>query len=161
MRWIGHLAAFTLVLATPAAAQGDDGLVRELRRFADITAGQQTGSATPVDKLIRFERRDGHLVVTAIAVAPPDEWPDLRTGEIALMRTRTAGGIGNLLPPNDDFDYVQRSGRHLFIVGEWTRPAPMWEIIREGDASIRFRSIGADGAPGPWLLPTVPPAGAR
>lgn len=161
MRWIGNLAALALIAAAPAAAQGDDGVAHDMRRFADITAGQRTGSATPVDKLLRFDRRDGHIIVTTIAVTPPGEWLDLPEGGLALMRTRAAGGDGNRLPPDADFDFVRRTGRRLFIVGEWTRPAPMWEIIRETDGGIRFRAVGADGAPGPWLTPANMPAGAH
>jgi hypothetical protein len=99
--------------------------------------------------------------VTAIAVAAPGEWPDMPEGGIALMRTRMAAGDGNRLPPDADFDFVLRTGRRLFVVGEWARPAPMWEITREADGGIHFRQVGADGAPGPWLTPMIAPAGAR
>jgi len=162
MRWMNHFAALVLIAAMPATAQAQDGLGRELRGFADITAGQRTGSATPVDKLLRFDRRDGHVVVTTIAVAPPGEWPDyLPEGGIAVMRTRAAGGQDNLMPPDTDFEFVRRTGRRLFVVGEWTRPAPMWEIIREAGNNVRFRPIGADGTPGQWLTPVIAPEGAR
>ncbi len=161
MGWKGYLTAFALIAAMPASAQGDDGLTREMRGFADVTAGQETGSATPVDKLLRFDRRDGQVFVTSMAVAAPDEWPDLPEGGVALMRTRMAAGNGNRLPPDADFDFVRRTGRRLFVVGEWVQPAPMWEIIREADGGIRFRPVGADGTPGPWQTPTTVPAGAR
>ena len=153
MRWtFGLMVALALLTGVPATAQGDD-FVREMRRFADITAGQATGSATPVDKLLSFGRRDGTTIVTSIGIARPHEWPDFGQGAVAVMRTRTSGADDNRIPPPDDFDFVRRTGMRLFVVGEWSEPAAMWEIAREDGGEMRFRQIGPDGVAAAWRVP--------
>jgi hypothetical protein len=37
----------------------------------------------------------------------------------------------------------------LFVIGEWARPAPMWEVAWVDDG-VRFRTIGEVGEIGPW-----------
>jgi len=45
--------------------------------------------------------------------------------------------------------FVAANKLPLFVIGEWARPAPMWEVAWVDDA-VRYRNIGEVGEIGPW-----------
>ena len=49
----------------------------------------------------------------------------------------------------DDLAFVKANRLPLFVIGEWARPAPMWEVAWV-DGAVRFRTIGEVGEIGPW-----------
>ena len=52
-------------------------------------------------------------------------------------------------PTPDDLAFVASNKLPLFVIGEWARPAPMWEVAWIDDA-VRYRNIGEVGEIGPW-----------
>lgn len=154
--WIA-LAALTLSM--PALAQNDGALLRAIREFGNMTAGQGVGNGPPVDKILTFGRQSGEVMVTGMAVSPPEQWPTLPEGALAILRTRAAAAEGNRMPAAADFDFVRRTRARLFIVGEWSTPPVIWEIAAQRDG-VRFRAIDASGRAGRWQIPVSAPAAA-
>src|ERR1043166_655325 len=128
-----------------------------MRRFADITAGRQVGGGAPADKVLYFGRRpDGTIIVTSImALAPGGAWEAPPPDEhplIPAMRCRPARPGNNSRPDPNDIAYARTIGVPVFIVGEWARPAVVWEVVwLEGQA--RVRAVDRQGHPGPWQIP--------
>ena len=52
-------------------------------------------------------------------------------------------------PTPDDLAFVATHKLPLFVIGEWARPAPMWEVAWI-DEAVRYRTIGEVGEIGPW-----------
>ena len=52
-------------------------------------------------------------------------------------------------PTADDLAFVAANRLPLFVIGEWARPAPMWEVAWV-DGGVRFRTVGDVGEIGPW-----------
>ena len=52
-------------------------------------------------------------------------------------------------PTADDLSFVARTRLPLFVIGEWARPAPMWEVAWV-DGAVRYRTVGEAGEIGPW-----------
>src|SRR3546814_19079458 len=52
-------------------------------------------------------------------------------------------------PTADDLAFVKANQLPLFVIGEWARPAPLWEVAWV-DGAVRFRKIGEVGEIGPW-----------
>jgi len=138
--------------AMPASAQDD--VPRQVRGFADATAGAQA----PADKVLHFGRRASELVVTSMEVVAAGGSPRAVPDAVAVLRTRAAPGSNRDMPLASDFDFVRRTGARLFVVGEWATPAVMWEVTPHAEHGVRFRLIGPDGAPGAWAVPANVPA---
>jgi hypothetical protein len=147
------LALLIGVLAwqAPASARAEADLLKAIRAFAEITSGELVGDGKAADKLVFFARTgQGQLRTIGIqALAPGGDWVEPMKGAIAIMRTRASTSNGNSAPEPADLDYVRRSGIPVFIVGEWSAPPPIWQIVREG-RRVRWREIDGQGRPGPW-----------
>jgi hypothetical protein len=153
------LSAFLMTYPALAQTGGADRFMHDVRSVADNTAGRRVGPNQDqlADKVVAIGRRaDGTMIVTAIQALAPGGANDgiaVTDRAIAIMRTRAAAPNGNRAPDPDDFAYVRRTGMRLFVVGEWSTPAAMWEIERDAGGSLRLRTIGPDGAAGPWEAP--------
>lgn len=150
-----------LAWQVPASARIDDSdMLEAMRAFADITSGELVGDGKPADKLIFFGRTArGDLRTIGIqALALGGEWAEPMQGAIAIMRTRASTSNGNKAPEQADLDYVRRTGIPVFIVGEWSAPSPIWQIVRHS-GQVRWREIDARAEAGPWQ--GAPPAASH
>ncbi|MEY4271083.1 MAG: hypothetical protein RLZZ58_2299 [Pseudomonadota bacterium] len=128
----------------------------DIRQLAAIVgrsmAGQRVGGGNQnVDKLLFLGRDEsGQPVVTGIMVLTSRQSPP--TGDpavLAFVRTQKTKGRPVPGPSAADLAFVAGNGIALYVVGEWARPAPVWEIARV-DGAVRFRPIGELGEIGPW-----------
>jgi hypothetical protein len=71
--------------------------------------------------------------------------------EYAAVAGRKVAGrpVGGPYPTADDLAFVVANRLPLFVIGEWARPAPMWEVAWV-DGAVRYRTIGDIGEIGPW-----------
>lgn len=142
----------------PAHVIPDDDIRRAAAIVGRRTAGQAVGApGRAVDKLLTLGRNDkGDPAVIGMAVIPTrSEAPRVPPGSFALLRTRARPDAVVPGPHAADFAWVAATGTPLYVVGEWARPAPVWEIVRL-DGAVQYRTIGEVGETGPWL-DTAPP----
>lgn len=139
--------------ATAAVAPIADTDVREFVAIAarKVAGRPVSGPIASADKLLLIARDDKGFPVIAVSTgfparqalpAPPD-------GTLAVVRLRQRYTTPVPGPGTDDLAFVAAHRIPLFIVGEWSRPAPMWEVAWVDDA-VRFRTIGEVGEIGPW-----------
>ena len=74
---------------------------------------------------------------------PPPE------GTLAVIRLHQRSETVVPGPTADDLAFVVANHLPLFVIGEWARPAPMWEVAWV-DGAVRYRTIGDIGEIGPW-----------
>ena len=142
--------------AEPAPAAISTVADADLREFAAI-AGRKivgrpvSGPYGTADKLLLLGRDDkGYPVIAASTGFPARQsLPPPPAGTLAIVRIhqRFEGVVPG--PTADDLAFAAANPVPLFVIGEWARPAPMWEIAQV-DGAVRFRIIGEVGEIGPW-----------
>jgi hypothetical protein len=135
-----------VVIAAPAAdVAAPPAMVKSAREFGDITLRMKVGSAT--DKVVYLSGPAEGLRVSLIEVMPSADNGDGKNPEAtAIVRTRSQR-VDH--PTTRDRLFAEQRGVSVFIIGEWARPAPMWEIGRQGGAMV-FRTVDKDGIAGAW-----------
>lgn len=144
------IAAPAAPTAPPTVADAD------VREFIAIAARKEAGKAAygslgPADKLMVIARGRGNfpeVLGSAGILARQQLMPPLESS-VAIVRFRRAKDPVMPGPSKLDMDYVAAHKVPLFIVGEWNRAIPMWEIAWTGD-HVQYRSIGDVGEIGPW-----------
>ena len=128
----------------------------DIREYAALAgrkiAGQPVGGPyATADKLLLLARdKNGYpVIVTSIGMPTRQSLPTPPQGTLALVRLRQKSETIVPGPSADDLAFVAANKLPLFVVGEWARPAPMWEVAWLDDA-VRFRTIGEVGEIGPW-----------
>lgn len=136
--------------AVPAVADAD------LREYAAIAgrkvAGRPvSGPYAAADKLLLLGRDDRGYPTTLASTGFParQSLPPPPEGTLAIVRLHQKSERVVPGPTADDLAFVAANRIPLFVIGEWTRPAPMWEVAWL-DGAVRFRSIGEVGEIGPW-----------
>lgn len=146
------------VAAPPAAATSAVAPVADtdLREFAAIAgrkvAGRPVGGPiATADKVLLIGRDDKGFPVIAVSVGFParQSLPAPPQGTLAVVRLHQRSETTVPGPTADDLAFVAANRMPLFVVGEWARPAPMWEVAWVDDA-VRYRIIGEVGEIGPW-----------
>lgn len=139
--------------AAAAVAPIADSDVREFVAIAGrkVAGRPVSGPIASADKLLLIARDDKGYPVTALSAGFPSRQalPAPPDGTLAVVRLRQRYTTPVPGPSADDLAFVAAHRIPLFIVGEWARPAPMWEVAWVDDA-VRFRSIGDVGEIGPW-----------
>ena len=128
----------------------------DLREFAAIAgrkvAGRPVGGPWPTaDKVLLIARDDKGYPVVAASLGFPvrQSLPAPPDGTLAVVRLHQRSETVVPGPTADDLAFVAANKLPLFVIGEWARPAPMWEVAWVDDA-VRFRTIGEVGEIGPW-----------
>ncbi len=128
----------------------------DLREFAAIAgrkvAGRPVGGPYPTaDKILLIARDDKGYPVIAASLGFPvrHSLPSPPAGTLAIVRLHQRSETIVPGPTADDLAFVAKNRLPLFVIGEWARPAPMWEVAWV-DAAVRFRTIGEVGEIGPW-----------
>ena len=141
-----------------AAAPADPSPVADtdLREFAAIAGRKVVGRAVvgpyaTADKLLLIARDDKGFPVIAASTGLPSRQslPAPPRGTLAIVRLRPRSETIVPGPTRDDLAFVAANKLPLFVIGEWARPAPMWEVAWI-DGAVRYRSIGDVGEIGPW-----------
>jgi len=140
----------TAVAATPAISDED------VRLFAAIAgrkvAGRPVSGPYPTaDKILILSRDDrGNPEIGAsFAISARQSLPPPPQGTLAVVRLHQRSETTVPGPTPDDLAFVAANKLPLFVIGEWARPAPMWEVAWVDDA-VRYRNIGEVGEIGPW-----------
>ena len=158
------IAAFT---ADPVAVAADAGRVAapamrspiadgDIREFAAIAGRKVVGRAVSgpyatADKVLLIARDDKGFPVIAASTGFPSRQslpaPPPETLAVIRLHQRSETIVPG--PTADDLAFVAANRLPLFVIGEWARPAPMWEVAWIDDA-VRYRTIGEVGEIGPW-----------
>ena len=143
-------AAVEIPVAPPAIADDD------IREYAAVAgrkvAGRPVGGPyATADKLLLLGRDSkGYPVVAASFGFPTRQsLPAPPEGTLAVVRLRQKSETVVPGPTADDLAFVAANRLPLFVIGEWARPAPMWEVAWI-DNGVRFRIVGEIGEIGPW-----------
>ncbi|WP_188237663.1 hypothetical protein [Sphingopyxis sp. LK2115] len=160
---IAALLFVAALSADPAAAPVADPIARpapiadtDLREFAAIAgrkvAGRPVSGPWPTaDKVLLIARDDKGYPVVAASLGFPvrQSLPAPPDGTLAVVRLHQRSETIVPGPTADDLAFVAANKLPLFVIGEWARPAPMWEVAWV-DGAVRFRTIGEVGEIGPW-----------
>ena len=128
----------------------------DLREFIAIAgrkvAGRPVeGHYATADKVLLIRRDDKGYPVIAASMGFParQSLPAPPADTLAVVRLHQRSETVVPGPTADDLAFVKANRLPLFVVGEWARPAPMWEVAWV-DGAVRFRTIGEVGEIGPW-----------
>lgn len=139
--------------ATAAVAPIADADVREFVAIAGRkVAGRPVGGPiASADKVLLIARDDKGFPVIAISTGFParQALPAPPPSTLAVVRLRQRYETPVPGPSANDLAFVAAHRIPLFVIGEWARPAPMWEVAWIDDA-VGFRTIGEVGEIGPW-----------
>ncbi|MFC5799029.1 hypothetical protein, partial [Sphingopyxis terrae] len=103
------------------------------------------------DKILLLTR-DGKgypAVMASLAFPARQSLPAPPAGTLAVVRLHQRMETIIPGPTADDLAFVAANRLPLFVIGEWARPAPMWEVAWV-DGAVRFRTVGDVGEIGPW-----------
>jgi hypothetical protein len=136
--------------AIPAIAEED------MRLFAALNgrkvAGRPVGGPYPTADKILILSRDGRgnpEIGGSLAMPVRQSLPAPPAGTLAIVRLHQRSETVVPGPTANDLAFVAANRIPLFVIGEWARPAPMWEVAWQGDG-VRYRVIGDVGEIGPW-----------
>lgn len=144
--------------AAPAAAPARAAPIADtdLREFAAIAGRKVVGRAVGgpyanADKVLLIARDDKGYPAVAASMGFPvrQSLPAPPATTLAVIRIHQRYETTIPGPTADDLAFVAANRLPLFVIGEWARPAPMWEVAWVDDA-VRFRTIGEVGEIGPW-----------
>ena len=128
----------------------------DIRVFAALqgrkVAGRPVGGLYPTADKILLIGLDGkgYLTITASMALPVREsLPPPPEGALAIVRLHQQPSPVVPGPTPDDLAFAAANKIPLFVIGEWARPAPMWEVAWV-DGAVRYRTIGDIGEIGPW-----------
>ncbi len=147
------------VAAPPAAAIASPSPViadPDVREFAALAgrkvAGRPVGGPYPDADKVLLIARDGKgypAIAASIGFPTRQSLPAPPAGTLAIVRLHQKSLTTVPGPTADDLAFVAANKMPLFVIGEWARPAPMWEVAWVDDA-VRYRAIGDVGEIGPW-----------
>ena len=154
------LTAFALdpLAAPPPAETAAPAPVAEsdLREFAAVVGRKAVGRTVggPLgtgDKILLLARDDKGFpaVAGSFGFSVRQSLPAPPAGTLAVVRLHQRPETIVPGPTPDDLAFVTTNRLPLFVIGEWARPAPMWEVAWI-DGAARFRTIGEVGEIGPW-----------
>lgn len=128
----------------------------DVREYAAVAgrkvAGRPVGGPYPdADKVLLLARDGKGYPVVAASIGFPvrQSLPAPPAGTLAIVRLHQRSETTVPGPTADDLAFVATNRMPLFVIGEWARPAPMWEVAWVDDA-VRYRAIGDVGEIGPW-----------
>ncbi len=128
----------------------------DLREFVAIAgrkvAGRPVnGPIASADKVLLIARDDKGFPVVAVSTGFParQSLPAPPPSTLAVVRLRQRYETPVPGPSANDLAFAAANRMPLFVIGEWARPAPMWEVAWV-DGAVRYRAIGDVGEIGPW-----------
>ena len=128
----------------------------DLREFAAIAGRKVVGRAVGgpyanADKVLLIARDDKGYPMVAASIGFPvrQSLPTPPATTLAVIRIHQRYETTIPGPTPDDLAFVAANKLPLFVIGEWARPAPMWEVAWI-DGTVRYRAVGDVGEIGPW-----------
>jgi len=128
----------------------------DVREYAAIVGRKAVGKPVggpfgSADKVLIIARDDRGFPVVGASFGFPvrESLPPPPAGTLAVLRLHQKPSAVMPGPTDDDFAFVAANRLPLFVVGEWARPAPMWEVAWL-DGEVRYRTVGEVGEIGPW-----------
>jgi len=141
----------TEVEAPPPAIADSD--VREYAAIAGRkVVGRRVGGPYATADKILLIARDGKgypVIATSMGFPTRQSLPAPPKGTLAIVRLHQRSETVVPGPTADDLAFAAANKLPLFVIGEWARPAPMWEVAWVDDG-VRYRTIGDVGEIGPW-----------
>ena len=109
------------------------------------------GPVATADKLLLLARDDKGYPMIGASIGFPSRQslPAPPAGTLAIVRLHQRSETVVPGPTADDLAFVAANRIPLFVIGEWARPAPMWEVAWL-DGAVHYRTIGEVGEIGPW-----------
>ena len=155
--FVAALAADPVAASAPNATAAVAPIAEtDVREFVAIAARKVAGRPVngPIasaDKVLLIARDDKGFPVIAVSTGFParQSLPAPPPNTLAVVRLRQRYETPVPGPSPSDLAFVAANRMPLFVIGEWARPAPMWEVAWVDDA-VRFRTIGEVGEIGPW-----------
>lgn len=155
--FVAALAADPIAVPAPATTAAVAPIAdTDVREFVAIAgrkvAGRPvSGPIASADKVLLIARDDKGFPVIAVSAGFParQSLPAPPQGTLAVVRLHQRYETPVPGPSADDLAFVVANRTPLFVIGEWARPAPMWEVAWIDDA-VRYRLIGEVGEIGPW-----------
>lgn len=139
--------------AETAVAPVADGDIREFAATAGRkVAGRPAGGPYANPDKILLIARDGKgypAVVASLGFPARQSLPPPPQGVLAVIRLHARMETIIPGPTADDLAFAATNRVPLFVIGEWARPAPMWEVAWV-DGAVRYRTVGDVGEIGPW-----------
>ena len=139
--------------ATAVVAPIADTDVREFVAIAGrkVAGRPVNGPIASADKVLLIAHDDKGFPVVAVSTGFParQSLPAPPPSTLSVVRLRQRYDTPVPGPNASDLAFVAANRMPLFVIGEWARPAPMWEVAWVDDA-VRFRTIGEVGEIGPW-----------
>lgn len=144
--------------ATPSATEAIVPAVADadIREFAAVAgrkvAGRPVGGPYPNADKVLLIARDGKgypVIAASLGFPTRQSLPAPPAGTLAIVRLHQRYETTVPGPTSDDLAYVATNKIPLFVIGEWARPAPMWEVAWI-DGVVRYRAVGDVGEIGPW-----------
>lgn len=141
------VAAAPVVAAVPA----DDMRIMAALTGRKMAGRPVNGPYATADKLLLLARNSNGepIVATSLAFPARQSLPAPPQGTLAIIRLHQTSETVVPGPTADDIAFVAANKVPLYVIGEWARPAPMWEVVFL-DKKVRFRTIGEIGEIGPW-----------
>ena len=128
----------------------------DLREFVAIAGRKVVGRVVGgpyanADKVLLITRDDKGYPTVAASIGFPvrQSLPSPPATTLAVVRIHQRSETTVPGPTADDLAFAAANKLPLFVIGEWSRPAPMWEVAWVDDA-VRYRSVGEVGEIGPW-----------
>jgi hypothetical protein len=158
--WLAALAfePAAVPVAPPAEAVTTPSPVADsdIREYAAIVGRKAVGKPVSgpfgtADKVLIIARDDKGFpaIAASFGFSVRDSLPAPPAGTLAIVRLHQKPGVVVPGPTGDDFAFVAANKLPLFVIGEWARPAPMWEVAWL-DGAVRYRTVGEVGEIGPW-----------
>lgn len=153
---IAHKTAPPVMAPLPAPDTPPSIADADVREFIAIAARKEAGRSAiggigPADKILVIARGRGNfpeisgsagLSQRQILMPPPE-------GAVAMVRFRQHRDPVLPGPSRQDLEYAAQHKVPLFVIGEWNRAIPMWEVAWVG-GQVQYRTIGDVGEIGPW-----------
>ena len=158
--FVAALAADPAAVPPPAATEAEapppaiaDTDIREYAAIAGRkVAGRPVGGPYATADKVLLLGRDGKgypAIAASIGFPARQSLPAPPKGTLAVVRLHQRSETVVPGPTADDLAFAAANKLPLFVIGEWARPAPMWEVAWVDDG-VRFRTIGEVGEIGPW-----------
>jgi len=156
--FMGALAADPVAAPAAAPAEAAAPVIADtdVREFAALAgrkvAGRPVGGPYPDADKVLLIARDGKgypAIAASIGFPTRQSLPAPPAGTLSIVRLHQRSLTTVPGPTADDLAFVAANKMPLFVIGEWARPAPMWEVAWVDDA-VRYRAIGDLGEIGPW-----------
>lgn len=147
-----RVAPSILALPAPPPSVAD----ADVREFIAVAARKHAGREAmggigPTDKLLVISRssRDFPEILGSAGIGQRQQLMPPPEGAVALVRFRQNRDPILPGPSRLDLEYAAQYKLPLFVIGEWSRAIPMWEVAWLG-SRVQYRSIGDVGEIGPW-----------